>query len=171
MGPEDVSDVTHRKRGLRILGFDKKQWVEFLPPNERVDIQSWARTDEFVRYGRKSSQHWKIVSLSPHVEKPLNSKVNKSFIPEPISCFRIPIYVYEHFMNIISISHIRIMGILHLLVVYLFMGDSVNNHNNLHLVVLIIQGSLTLSDHQSLSSIIPGRSSRLRLVSAQSWCL
>ena len=37
-------------------------------------------------------------------------KVNKSFVPEPISCFRIPIYVYEHFMNIMSILHI--MGIL-----------------------------------------------------------
>ena len=26
--------------------------------------------------------------------------------------FRIPIYVYEHFMNIMSISHIRIMDML-----------------------------------------------------------
>ena len=33
----------------------------------------------------KSSQHRKIVSLSPHVEKPCNSKVIKSFVPEPIS--------------------------------------------------------------------------------------
>ena len=30
------------------LGFEKKQWVEFLPPNERVEIQRWARADEFV---------------------------------------------------------------------------------------------------------------------------
>ena len=43
-----MSDVTHRKCGLR---FEKKQLVEFLPPNERVDIQNWARPDEFVRYG------------------------------------------------------------------------------------------------------------------------
>ena len=53
MGPEDVSDVTHRKRGLRIWGFEKKQGVEFLPLNERVEIQSWVRPDEFVRYGRR----------------------------------------------------------------------------------------------------------------------
>ena len=102
--------------GWGFWGFEKKQWVEFLPANERVEIQSWARPDELVRYGRpcKSSQHWKIVSLSHHIEKTFKlKKVNKSFVPEPISCFRIPIYVCEHFMNIMSISHIRIMGMLH----------------------------------------------------------
>ena len=41
----------HRKRGLR---FEKKQLVEFLPPDERVEIQSWVRPDEFVRYGRRA---------------------------------------------------------------------------------------------------------------------
>ena len=49
-----MSDVTHRKRGLRIWGFEKNQLVEFLPPNKRVDIQSWARPDDFVRYGRRA---------------------------------------------------------------------------------------------------------------------
>ena len=34
------------------LRFEKKQLVEFLRPNGRVEIQSWARPDEFVRYGR-----------------------------------------------------------------------------------------------------------------------
>ena len=82
--PVDVSDVTHRKRGLRIWGFEKKQGVEFLPPNERVEIQSWARPDDFVRYGRRElvglrADNVKVVSierlcLSLHVEKPLNSK-------------------------------------------------------------------------------------------------
>ena len=45
--------VTSRtgKRGLR---FEKKHSVEFLLPNERVDFQSWARPDEFVRYGRRA---------------------------------------------------------------------------------------------------------------------
>ena len=32
-----MSDVTHRKRGLRILGFEKKQRVEFLRPNGKVE--------------------------------------------------------------------------------------------------------------------------------------
>ena len=36
-----------------VFGIWEKQLVEFLPPNERVEIQSWARPDEFVRYGRR----------------------------------------------------------------------------------------------------------------------
>ena len=50
--------------------------------------------------GRWKSQHRKIVPLSPYVEKPLNSKVIKSFVPELRSCkcfsrFGIPMfYVY-----------------------------------------------------------------------------
>ena len=36
----DVRDVTHRKCGLI---FEKSQFVE---------IETWARPDEFVRYGR-----------------------------------------------------------------------------------------------------------------------
>ena len=38
--------------GWGFLGFEKKERVEFLAPNERVEIQSWARPDEFVHYGR-----------------------------------------------------------------------------------------------------------------------
>ena len=38
----DVNDVMHRKRGLR---FEKSQLVE---------IETWARPDEFVRYGRRT---------------------------------------------------------------------------------------------------------------------
>ena len=50
--------------------------------------------------GRWKPQHRKIVPLSPYVEKPLNSKVIKSFVPELrsrkcFSCFGIPMfYVY-----------------------------------------------------------------------------
>ena len=51
MKPGGVSDVTHRKRGLR---FEKKQLVEFLRPNGKVEIQTWARPDDFVRYGRRA---------------------------------------------------------------------------------------------------------------------
>ena len=49
---------------------------------------------------RWKSQHRKIVPLSPYVEKPLNSKVIKGFVPELrsrkcFSCFGIPMfYVY-----------------------------------------------------------------------------
>ena len=92
-------------------------------PNERVDLQSWARPDQFVRYGRRAlvglrADNVKAVSIERfRLSLSLSScrktfklkKVNKSFVPEPISCFRIPIY----FMNIVSISHTRIMGMLH----------------------------------------------------------
>ena len=44
----------HWERGPRIWGFEKSQWVEFLPPNEKVEIQIWARPDEFVRYGLRA---------------------------------------------------------------------------------------------------------------------
>ena len=115
-----------RKRGLR---FENCQLVE---------IETWARPDDFVRYGDrtlvelvefllgkkkvdfrvlvvarricalrvprvswvenwrcKSSQQRTIVYLSPYVEKSLNSKVIKSFVPEQRSrkcflCFGIP---------------------------------------------------------------------------------
>ena len=109
----------------------EEQLVEFLLSNERVEIQSWARPEEFVCYGRRALVGLRIddvkvvsierlcVSLSSCRKtfklkkfptfKPLNSK---GFVPEPISCFRIPIYVYEHSMNIMSFSHIRIMGML-----------------------------------------------------------
>ena len=32
-------------------GFEKSQLVDFLRPNGKVEIQSWARPDEFARYG------------------------------------------------------------------------------------------------------------------------
>ena len=83
-----------RKRALR---FEKSQLVV---------IETWARPDEFVRYGRCAlvglrADDVKAVSIErlclslPYVEKPLNSKVIKSFVPELrsrkcFSCFGIP---------------------------------------------------------------------------------
>ena len=65
--------------------------------------------------GGWKSQNRKIVPFSPYVEKPLNSKVIKSFVPELrsrkcFSCFEIPlfyVYIYEHPMYI---SHIHVYG-------------------------------------------------------------
>ena len=53
------------------------------------------RRVSYVAGGRWKSQHRKIVYLSPYVEKPFNSKVLKSFIPELRNrkcflCFVIP---------------------------------------------------------------------------------
>ena len=36
------------------LGIWEKQLIEFLPPNERVEIQTRARPDDFVRYRRRA---------------------------------------------------------------------------------------------------------------------
>ena len=86
----DVSDVTHRKRGLR---FEKSQLVEFLPGKKKVDFRGSSWPDKFVRYGRRAleglrADDVKAVSIEglhlspPYVEKPFNSKVIKSFVPE-----------------------------------------------------------------------------------------
>ena len=64
--------------------------------------------------GRWKSQNRKNVYLSPYVEKPLNSKVIKSFVPERVfrvSGFLCSTYIcYEHSMYV---SHIRIMGMVY----------------------------------------------------------
>ena len=69
--------------------------------------------------GRWKSQHRKNVYLSPYVEKPFNSKVIKSFVPELRSrkCFCVSgflihmcsMYIcYEHSMYI---SHIHVWAL------------------------------------------------------------
>ena len=122
MRPGGVNDVTHQKRGLR---FDKKA-VSRVPASEEEGgwFQRWARPDEFVRYGcrvwwwwwwgggRWKSQHRKIVPLSPYVEKPFNSKVIKSFVPELRSrkVFRDSYVIYIWVMNILCTFHIFMYG-------------------------------------------------------------
>ena len=111
-----MNDVTHRKRGLRILGFQKKQLVEFLPPNERVEIQSWARPDEFVRYGRRD-----LVGLRADDVKAVS--IEKFSLSLSLSSCRITFNskvtkfrTWTNFVNVVyfgcpmSISHIRISG-------------------------------------------------------------
>ena len=120
LGPGNVSDVTHWKRGLRFWGSEKKQFVEFLPGRKKVDFRGPPRPDGFVRYGRCAlvglraddvkavSIERLCVSLSPHVEKLLNSKrlIKVSYLNQFRECrvFWIP-YVY--------FTHPYIMGMLH----------------------------------------------------------
>ena len=78
-----------RKRGLK---FEKSQLVEFLPGKKKVDFRGSSWPDYFVHYGRRAlvglrADDLKAVSterwyLLPYVEKPFNSKVIKSFVPE-----------------------------------------------------------------------------------------
>ena len=84
-------------------GFWKKS-VSWVLRSEEEGWLSLARQasggDTCVDRGRWKSQNRKNVYLSPYVEKPLNSKVIKSFAPELksrkcFSCFGIPMfYVY-----------------------------------------------------------------------------
>ena len=79
-----------------LLGLVVARWICAQRATCVCGVESWRC---------KSSQHRRIVSLSPYVKKPFNSKVIKSFVPELRSrkcflCFGIPmlyiyIYIYE----------------------------------------------------------------------------
>ena len=93
--------------------FEKSQLVEFLARKKTVGFRLLAealwRVPHVLGGGRWKSQHRKIAPLSPYVEKPLNSKVIKSFVPELrsrkcFSYFEIPMFcviyiwtLYIHF--------------------------------------------------------------------------
>ena len=101
----------------RILGdFEKVSRVETCLGRKRLAFACSRRPSAgFARDGggggRWKSQNRKIVPLSPYVEKPLNSKVIKSFVPELrsrkcFSCFEIPMFgviyiwtLYIHFTH------------------------------------------------------------------------
>ena len=108
-------------------GFEKSQKVEFCSPKMKVDFRS-LRVPHVV-WGRWKSQHRKIVYLPPYVEKPLNSKVIKSFLPELRSrkCFRVSGFLcylymsYEHFMYV---SHIHIHVWLCNIYIYIYILDT-----------------------------------------------
>ena len=84
-----VNDVTHRKRAEDFWEILKKSesWDETCLGRRTVGFRLLAETflavpHVFGAVGDEKSQHRKIVPLSPYVEKPLNSKVIKSFVPE-----------------------------------------------------------------------------------------
>ena len=120
MKPGGVTDVLHQKRGRRILGIWEKSvsWVFAAEEDGWLSGVAVAlRPVPCVVGGRWKSQRRKIVYLSPYVEKPFNSMVIKSFVPElrirkcfcvsGFLCYQYVRYVhYEHFI----ISHIHIMG-------------------------------------------------------------
>ena len=112
-----MSDVTHRNHGLR---FEKSQLVEFCLGRRRLTFacSQWPCAWCCMWFGadrKVSIERW---YLSPYIEKPLNSKVIKSFVPELRSCkcffcFGIPM-LYMDIMNVLrtgmnmSISRIHI---------------------------------------------------------------
>ena len=96
------------------LGSEKKQWVEFLPPNERVEIHSWTRPDEFVRYGRRA-----LVGLRANDVKAVSiERLSLSSCRITFNSKVIKFRTWTNSVNVVyfgfplSISHIRIMGML-----------------------------------------------------------
>ena len=100
----------------------EESWVELRTGHRTKRLtfacsrRPWASAARDVG-GRWKSQNRKIVPLSSYVEKPLNSKVIKSFVLEPrsrkcFSCFEIPMfYIYIYiYMNIIRPFCISISG-------------------------------------------------------------
>ena len=77
----DVSDVMHRKRGLRS---EKSQSVEFCRRKKKIDFRLLTEALRRVRmwFGADGKVVIERLYLSPYVEKPFNSKVIKSFVPE-----------------------------------------------------------------------------------------
>ena len=84
-------------------GFEKSQWLETGGPKKKGDCRLLAEALRRVRAcwgGGDGKASIERLCLSPYVEKPLNSKVIKSFVPELrsgkcFSCFGIPMfYVY-----------------------------------------------------------------------------
>ena len=95
-----VNDVMHWKCAEDLGNLKKVSRVETRHQTRRVDFRLLAEALGRcrTRWGdRWKSQNRKIVPLSPYVEKPLNSKVIKSFLPELrsrkcFSCFEIRMF-------------------------------------------------------------------------------
>ena len=110
--------------------FEKSQLVEFWHPGRTVGFRGSPKPGQWP-FGR-SRTRWgwgadgtvsiERLCISPHVEKPFNSKVIKSFVPELrsrkcFSCFGIPML----YMNILWTLYVRFtyscMGMLHNIII------------------------------------------------------
>ena len=113
-GLASANDVAHRKRTKDFGNLKKVRRVETRHRTKSVDFRLLAEALGRCRTrwgGRRwKNQHRKIVPLSPFVEKPLNSKVIKSYEPELrsrkyFSCFEIPrCYLYGYSMYVLHIA-------------------------------------------------------------------
>ena len=112
----DVSDVTHRKRGLR---FEKSHLVESCRPKKKVDFRLFAEALRQVSYVVWADGNVVIERLClsrPYVEKPFNWMVIKCFVPELrsrkcFSCFGIPMWSYMSYEHSMNISRIHILAV------------------------------------------------------------
>ena len=98
-----------RKAVSWVLTSEEEGWLSEMGKARRL-CALWAPCVGWVESRRcESSQHRKIVSRSPQVEKPLNSKVIKSFVPELTSCKVL------HFRFPMSITHICVSWVCYMM--------------------------------------------------------
>ena len=108
-------------------GFEKSQLSGVLPRGKKVDfrllaearpVALWRVPHVFLVGGADGKANIERLYLSPYVEKPFNSKVIKSFVPELrsrkcFSCFGIPMfYVYMLWTFYVRFPY-SCMGMLH----------------------------------------------------------
>ena len=114
----DVNNVMHGKRARRIWGwFEKSQLVESCRPKKKggfrlLTVALWRVRTWFGADGKVSRERR---YFSPYVEKPLNSKVIKSFVPElrrrkSFFVFRDSYVLCIYVMNILCTFHIFMYG-------------------------------------------------------------
>ena len=88
-----------------IPAWEEEGWLSGLVVARRICVLRAPRISWVESWRCKSSQHRRIVSLSPYIERPFNLKIMKGFVPELRSrecflCFAIPI-LYMCVMDII----------------------------------------------------------------------
>ena len=130
----DGNNVMHRKRARRISGILKKV----------SELNSWLGRRRLTFACSPKSGHWPCarcrscfgadgkgsierLCLSPYVEKPLYSKVIKSFVPELrsckcFSCFGIPMFyiyvIYRNIMNVLRTGMNMSISLIHIWLCY-----------------------------------------------------
>ena len=126
-----------------VLASEEYSWLSGLAEIRPIVCSGVQRV---VVGGWRKSQYRKIVYHSPYVEKPFNSKVIKSFVPELrsrkcFSCFAIPMfYIYEYELSM-YISHIPVW----LCYIYIYMwGDWLVGFNGISIFECYLMPNLFL---------------------------
>ena len=95
--------------------------------------------------GRWKSQDRKIVALTPYVEKPLNSKVIRSFVPELRSrkcfpCFEISMFYVIYIWTLyVHFTHSRIWLWYIYIYMYIYIPADIHSIANYSLVYYIVE--------------------------------
>ena len=106
---------------------EEEGWLSRLVMARRICVLRAPHVSGVESWLYKSSLHRRIVSLSPYVEKPFNSKVIKSFVPELRNrkCFCVLGFLYYLYMDIMKVLRTGMnMSISRIHVWLCYMSDS-----------------------------------------------